>query len=683
MLLTPWYASYPSIAAGKTALILASLLLGVGATLAATPAASQLSIESGPGRAGALQWQSLDLELHPGNAGAAAGAWSLTVAGVNVAGFRGALRVNCSEGRLSAGYPRCAQGEFEWRGPDDGSRLSGRLTQSSNEHGLRFELDGGGLSGQLEWPSSDQQALQLVLQAGDFDLAALPAQIIEPLGLSVLEGRANGQLRFTQGRLELDIQLAGVGFDRKDGRVAGADMGVSLRGTVDGFGADSALRFSGQAAQHAGELLIGPVYLPPPEQPLELQLAGSWLPGETLRLDTLTFKDGELLEADASLVLIQRADAWSIERADIERVRLQLPGAWQRWGEGLVSARGLGGLETTGQITGSARWHDGGLTSLELALDNLSVTDPSERFALSSLNGHLQRLPGRFETELSWQGLALYRLAFGASSLQLAGQPQDWRLARPLRLPLLDGALVLDRLEMTSADSQTPVLSLDARIEPLDLALLTRMLGLPEFGGELSGAFPGVELEGERITFSGGIDVQAFSGAIRLEELVIERPFGSLPALAAQVEIDRLDLSELTGAFNFGHMGGRASGWVRNLRLLDWRPVAMDARLYTHDDAPGRRISQRAVENLSRLGGGAAALGATLLRMFEEFPYRRAGLACRLDRNICHIDGVAPHESGGFYIVQGRGLPHLDVVGHRRLIDWPRLVAQLVAITEG
>lgn len=664
---------------GKTALILASLLFGG----AANAAESQLSIDSGPGRAGAFRWQSLDLELYPGKAGAASGAWSLAVDGVDIAGYRGALRIDCSEGWLSEGYPRCAGGEFEWRGSDDDSALSGRLGQPPSEHGLSFELDGGGLSGRLEWPLSGQRPLRLVLQADDLDLDVLPAQIIEPLGLSVLEGRASGELRFAEGRLELDMGLAGVGFDRQDGRVAGADLSMSLRGTVDGLGADSALAFSGRAAQHGGELLIGPVYLPPPEHPLQLQLAGSWLPGATLTLDTLTFNDGELLEADASLSLVRRAETWSVQEANIERVHLQLPGAWQRWGEGLASARGLGDLETTGQVTGSAQWREGGLTSLELAFDDLSVGDPSERFALSALEGHLRRLPGQFEADLSWQGLGLYRLDFGASSLQLVGAPQDWRLARELRLPLLDGALVFDRLEMASADRELPSLSLDARIEPLDLAPLTRMLGLPEFGGELSGAFPGVRLEGERITFSGGIDVHAFSGAIRLEELIIERPFGSLPALAAQVEIDRLDLSELTGAFNFGHMGGRVSGWVRDLRLLDWRPVAMDARLYTHEDAPGRRISQRAVENLSRLGGGAAALGATLLRMFEEFPYRRAGLACRLDRNICHIDGVAPHESGGFYIVEGRGLPHLDVVGHRRLIDWPQLVAQLVAITDG
>src|SRR5690625_1282753 len=73
--------------------------------------------------------------------------------------------------------------------------------------------------------------------------------------------------------------------------------------------------------------------------------------------------------------------------------------------------------------------------------------------------------------------------------------------------------------------------------------------------------------------------------------------------------------------------------------------------------------------------------GAWLLRVFDEVAYRRAGLACRLDRNVCHRDGVAERDAGGFFIVQGRGLPRLDVVGHRRLVDWPRLVSQLMAIS--
>ncbi|KAA3633826.1 MAG: hypothetical protein DWQ08_01370 [Proteobacteria bacterium] len=187
------------------------------------------------------------------------------------------------------------------------------------------------------------------------------------------------------------------------------------------------------------------------------------------------------------------------------------------------------------------------------------------------------------------------------------------------------------------------------------------------------------------IAFTGGIEIRAFSGLIALRELVIERPFGTLPALAAQVDATRLDLAQVTAAFDIGHMEGELSGWMHDLRLLDWRPVAMDARFFTHDDAPQRRISQRAVENLSSLGGsvGGALVSNTILPMFETFPYERAGLACRLSNNICHLDGVAPHESGGFYIVEGRGLPRLNIIGHRRLVDWPRLIAQLADMVAG
>ncbi len=210
---------------------------------------------------------------------------------------------------------------------------------------------------------------------------------------------------------------------------------------------------------------------------------------------------------------------------------------------------------------------------------------------------------------------------------------------------------------------------------------LTRELGVVELGGTLAGRFPGVQYQEERLIFAGGIVMDVFSGEVEVDGLEIERPFGSLPALSAHVDLRRLDLLELTGAFDFGRMEGRMSGWVRELRLLDWRPVAMDARVFTHEDVPRRRISQRAVENLSSLGGaGGALLSGTVLRVFDDIPYRRAGLACRLSNNICHIDGVARHESGGFIIVEGRGLPRLDVVGHRRLVDWPQLLRQFEAI---
>jgi hypothetical protein len=46
------------------------------------------------------------------------------------------------------------------------------------------------------------------------------------------------------------------------------------------------------------------------------------------------------------------------------------------------------------------------------------------------------------------------------------------------------------------------------------------------------------------------------------------------------------------------------------------------------------------------------------------------------------MDGVAPAPHGGYYLVKGRGIPRIDVIGNSRRVDWPRLVQQLKAATE-
>lgn len=645
---------------------------------------SRLVLDSAAGQAGPFNWQSARVTIVPLQDSEIATQWQFEVDGLALGGWRGSVSVDCARGGLRGARPWCARGQFEWRWGDEGGRLAGRLSEPDDGPGLAFELRDLGLSGELQWLDGAENALpEATVRLAGFDLASLPAALLDSVGLSVLEGRVNGLVEFSGGQLASELKLDGVEFDRSDGTIAGAGLSVALRGRISGMLEGQAAEFSLSVVQSTGELLAGPVYLPPPEEPLEIDLVGKLRPGSGLRVDSLVFNDGGVVEASGGLALEAGADGWQLAEFNLDHVRLAFPGAWRRWGEGPASARGFGDLVTEGVLAGSMAWRSGRLELLSLQFKDVGVRDGADRFALDSVDGRLERTTERLEANLEWEGLDVFSLAFGSSQLDAAGAPDDWRLTRALRLPLLDGAVVVDRLEVSEDPSGAPSLALDTRIEPLDLVELTRMLGFPTFGGQLSGNFPGVRVSGQQIAFAGGIDVQAFSGGIRLSDLVIERPFGSLPALAAQVEIGRLDLAELTGAFNFGHMEGELSGWMRDLRLLDWQPVAMDARLYTHDDAARRRISQRAVENLSRLGGGAAAIGVTVLRMFEEFPYRRAGLACRLDRNICHIDGVAPHDSGGFYIVEGRGLPHLDVVGHRRLVDWPQLVAQLVAMTKG
>ena len=114
----------------------------------------------------------------------------------------------------------------------------------------------------------------------------------------------------------------------------------------------------------------------------------------------------------------------------------------------------------------------------------------------------------------------------------------------------------------------------------------------------------------------------------------------------------------------------------------------MDMRFYTPpDDRSQHRISQRAVENLASVGGGGAAavLSTGFLQFFDVFAYDRIGLRCVLADNVCRMSGVGPAGSGpqgtGYYLVKGRGVPRIDVVGFRDTVSWPRLVQQLAAIT--
>jgi hypothetical protein len=112
--------------------------------------------------------------------------------------------------------------------------------------------------------------------------------------------------------------------------------------------------------------------------------------------------------------------------------------------------------------------------------------------------------------------------------------------------------------------------------------------------------------------------------------------------------------------------------------------VAFDAAFATPlEDRSRHRISQKAVDNISSIGGGGVggALSRSFLRIFEDFPYARLGIRCRLANGTCDMGGVEAAPTG-YYIVRGRLLPpRLDVIGYADRVNWNSLVAQLVAVT--
>ena len=253
-------------------------------------------------------------------------------------------------------------------------------------------------------------------------------------------------------------------------------------------------------------------------------------------------------------------------------------------------------------------------------------------------------------------------------------------MLREIRLPVLDGQLQVRRLELAEIGQPAMRVGFDAVLTPVSMERVCRALGWPVFGGTLAGAIPNVEYRDGKLQVGGTLSANVFDGRVEVDKLRLEQPFGALPKMSAEMKLRNIDLTAATSAFSFGRIDGRLDGDIKGLQLLNWRPVAFDGRLYTPaNDDSRHRISQRAIENISDLGGAGAAglLSRGFLRFFKDFAYDRLALGCRLKDGVCEMSGLEPHSSGGYYIVKGKLVPRIDVIGFATRVNWDAFVEQL------
>ena len=349
----------------------------------------------------------------------------------------------------------------------------------------------------------------------------------------------------------------------------------------------------------------------------------------------------------------------------------------------------VGDLDTTGHFAGELHWQQGKLGQVKLDLLDLSLNDREGRLDLNGLNGKLRwSADGAAEvSELHWKGGSVYRVGLGLADLRIEATGRKARLLEPARIQVLDGELQLETLELEIGEAAALRWQVDGILTPVSMRQLSVALGWPEFAGKLSGVIPAVRYDDGHLSVGGILLVRVFDGVITLEDVRLERPLGIIPRLHLDARITDLDLKALTGAFSFGRIEGRLEGRIDDLEMESWRPVAFDAAFATPaGDKSRHRISQRAVDNISSIGGGGVggALSRSFLRFFEDFPYDQLGIRCRLENGICAMGGVAPAKAeGGYYLVKGRLLPpRLDVIGYADRVDWESLVAQIMAVTK-
>jgi hypothetical protein len=605
------------------------------------------------------------------------------------------LRGECAQGTITPHRITCREGEL-WLGPgyldaqhlriDFDYRLdTGRLELAVD--GLR--LDGGRIAATMKL---DRTGWNLTVRGSTLQLAAVSTRLVEAGVLpSPLAGP--GTLGFTarlQGegaRMQtgsLSARLQSTEFTDTQGNLSGANLDLNFDAGVKRV-ADR-WQVTGSLDGNQGQLYIDPVFIDLDSRPVQVTAVLDWQPSAgRLLVRSLDYgHPGTVRLHAAGLIRLDRPVRLEDFSLDITEGRF--PGLYDTYLQPWLNDTPLADLQVTGAVMAAIRWRQGRTAGIRLDLDDISFDDRDGRYGLGGLQGRVDWAAGEEprNSDLHWRNGHLYRVPLGMGQIAAESSESRLRLREPARLGVLDGEMQIDAFDLAFPADAPWRWSIDGILTPVSLPRLCQALGWPEFAGRLSGVIPNVSYADGRLEVGGMLLVRAFDGDITLDNLQLLHPLSVIPQLRADARVDNIDLEALTGAFSFGRIEGRLDGRVDGLYMEAWRPVAFDASFATPaGDTSRHRISQKAVDNISSIGGGGVGgvLSRSMLRFFDDFPYDKLGISCRLENGTCEMGGVAP-AANGYYIVKGRLLPpRLDVIGYADRVNWRSLVAQLVAVT--
>ena len=586
---------------------------------------------------------------------------------------------------------------IDWRLPDRASATIARLklTAASQElHNVRIDCPRLELSVRAiacerarvaaKWPVIGAQSFTARLVYGRSD----GSLEVAAEGIRLGDGKVALTASLRGGAWTFDVSAADVTLNNESGSLATDKLSARLQGTARQSAGD--WQFAVDVSSARGQAYAQPIFLDFGAHALRASAAGRFRAGRELTIERFTVDHAQVAQASGRASFDFENDQ-PLRSLTLNLAGLQFPGAYESYLQPLLLDTNFKAMQTAGRIAGEIEVVDGAPRSVELVLEDLTFDDGARTFAMESLAGavhwHSDPQAKSDDSVLRWNAGAILGLAMGASELQFNGSGRQFRLLQPARIPLLDGAFALESLRIRNAGLPSVAFMVDATLEPIDVKRLCQAFGWPEFGGRVGGTISKLRLRDGVVTLGTTLSAQVFDGNVTMSDLRLEQPLSKWPRFSSNVAFDNLDLELMTGAFSFGRITGRLSGRIDGLRLFNWAPVAFDARLYTPpDDRSKHRISQRAVENIGSIGGGGAGVTAALssgfLRFFDDFNYERLGLSCRLENDVCAMEGVAPAPNGGYYLVKGKGLPRIDVIGSSRRVDWPRLVQQLIAATK-
>ncbi|MGH8105585.1 MAG: hypothetical protein ACREO2_04665, partial [Arenimonas sp.] len=395
-----------------------------------------------------------------------------------------------------------------------------------------------------------------------------------------------------------DLRMNDVGLETPDGWLAGAAMKGRLRVDYRDTGKKTTIRTRYTA--QGGEFLAQGLYVLFPKTPVEIDVQMQKQGSSNWFIPTLSWQDPKVLSLKGSASLDAKG---AMDDLFLDLDFPNLATARDRYLSGFLAPAGFPDLILSGGTQAKIQIKHQQLERLDVKLHAINVIDDKARFTFAGLNGDVRwtQLAETLQSGFTWNSGAMYGIGLDKAKFSFNSANGSLNLSQAVGVEALEGVIRLDHFRW-----QPPKGELDTRfvlgmsMDKLDMASLSQRLGWPPFTGSISGKIPTARYQNNVLNLDGGLQMSVFSGEVGLSNLVMERPFGVAPTLSADVSLNNINMEPMTKAFEFGSITGSLDGYIKNLRLVDWSPVAFDAKFYTDDKWKGkRRISQKAVRDIS------------------------------------------------------------------------------------
>ncbi len=527
-------------------------------------------------------------------------------------------------------------------------------------------------------------------------LKTIAASFIDiPEGISDESGKISFEI-MAEGQ-DADIRSAKIKLRTFDlafnGNSVAEELDATLNMTLKKHGAEwhikEDLTLLGGVVYIESGIQIGQIspgfLLEPGEEPITLTLDAN-MREEHINIHSMVLNHPQVMTAKIGGVMNLEQDS-PIDDFSVSLNTKDLAQVFPVYVQPLLFGSGLDEMEIVGEVDLNMKLGESGITDFHLVLGDVYAEDQAGKFHVAGLDGdiRLNSDPNVKDSGMKWRGGSIYKMNIGASEMKLSSKGRSMRLREKMVIPIFDGELQIDDLEMKKLGLEDYSVRIESTLTPITLSEFTEAMSIPLMAGNISGEIPGVTFYKGNLTTQGRLKVNVFDGDVTISQLRIEGLFDLIPTLYADIDLSNLDLGILTKTFEFGDITGKLGGYMHGVRLDNWQPVKFDARFATpENDKSRRRISQRAIDNLTSIGGGGGAnlISRGILGMFEDFPYSKIGLSCRLEDDICYMDGVEKSEDGYYIVKRGVLPPWLNIKGFNNKVNWPDLLERLKNISK-